>query len=89
MRDERVYYVFILASESGTLYVGVTSNLEGRLDQHKSRSIKGFTQKYGVKKLLYYEGFDDVYLAITHERKSKSGGEKRKFPCLKSRIQDG
>lgn len=44
MSEERTYYVYILASESGTLYVGITSNLEGRMDQHKLGFVKGFTQ---------------------------------------------
>lgn len=71
MREERVYYVYILASDTGTLYVGVTNDIEGRMLQHKSEFVKGFTQKYKVKKLLYYEGFDDIYLAIAREKEIK------------------
>ena len=58
-----LYYVYILAS--------VTSNLEGRMAQRKSGEIAGFTRKYKVKKLLYYEEYDDVYLAITREKEIK------------------
>ena len=78
MRDERVYYVYILASDSGTLYVGVTNNVEGRVMQHKLGSVKGFTQKYKVKKLLYFEEFEDVYLAITREKEIKRWRREKK-----------
>ena len=73
------YYIYILASESGTLYVGVTSNLEGRMDQHKLGKVNGFTQKYKVKKLLYYEEFDDVYLAISREKEIKKWRREKKI----------
>ena len=78
MREKRSYYVYILASDSGTLYVGVTNDIEGRMHQHKSRSIKGFTQKYKVKKLLYFEEFEDVYLAITREKEIKKWRREKK-----------
>ena len=78
MRDERVYYVYILASDSGTLYVGVTNNVEGRVMQHKLGSVKGFTQKYKVKKLLYYEEFGDIYLAIAREKEIKRWRREKK-----------
>ena len=72
------YYVYILASYSGTLYVGVTNDLEGRMHQHKSGSIKGFTKKYEVTRLLYYEEFDDVYLAIAREKEIKKWRREKK-----------
>jgi putative endonuclease len=78
MRDERVYYIYILASETGTLYVGVTNDIEGRMHQHKSAQVKGFTQKYKVKKLLYYEEFDDIYLAIAREKEIKKWRREKK-----------
>ncbi len=66
------YYFYILASKKdGTLYVGVTSNLRQRVYQHREGLIDGFTKKYGVKRLVYYETYDDVYLAIQREKNVK------------------
>tara|TARA_R110002072_G_scaffold79520_1_gene183375 strand:+ start:108 stop:419 length:312 start_codon:yes stop_codon:yes gene_type:complete len=65
-------YVYVMASRrNGTLYVGVTSDLERRVYQHKTGSIKGFTQKYGVKSLVYFEAFDDIEQAILREKALK------------------
>ena len=53
-----------MASASGTLYVGVSGNLEGRVWEHKQEKIEGFTKKYHCNKLVYYEEYDDIYQAI-------------------------
>jgi putative endonuclease len=64
--------VYILANKrNGTLYVGVSSNLVGRVWQHKRGDIEGFTKKYGVKMLVWYEVTDDIYAAITREKQIK------------------
>lgn len=64
--------VYILASQKkGTLYVGVTGNLLQRVWQHKQEQVEGFTQKYGVKRLVYYEVADDIVSAITREKQIK------------------
>jgi putative endonuclease len=69
---ERAYYVYILASRlGGTLYIGVTSNLVGRVYQHRERLVKGFTRNYGISRLVYFEGFGDVSLAIQREKQLK------------------
>lgn len=66
------YYVYILASDkNGTLYVGVTSDLITRVNQHRSSENKGFTAKYNVKKLVYYEIHEYVYNAIEREKQIK------------------
>lgn len=66
------YYVYILASKrNGTLYIGITSNLPGRVYQHKTKKIKGFTEKYNVDKLVYYEQGEDPYNAIAREKQLK------------------
>jgi len=62
------YYVYILASSSGTLYIGVTNNLERRVSEHKLGIVEGFTKKYGCKKLVYYEHYSDINLAIAREK---------------------
>ena len=66
------YYVYILTTENNkVMYIGVTNNLERRLAEHKSRTIPGFTQKYNVHKLVYYEYFDDIKAAIAREKQLK------------------
>ena len=68
----RKYFVYILASyKYGTLYIGVTGNLQNRIDLHQSGKVKGFTQKYNVDKLVYYEEFESPELAIYREKQLK------------------
>ena len=64
--------VYILASKrNGTLYVGVTSNLAKRVWEHREQLVEGFTRKYGVHELVYYEIHDDMISAITREKQIK------------------
>jgi len=64
--------VYILASKpNGTLYIGVTSDLAKRVWEHKNDSVEGFTKKYGVHRLVYYELHDDKPEAITREKQVK------------------
>jgi putative endonuclease len=72
------YFVYILASESVTLYIGVTSNLEGRMWEHRNELVEGFTKKYGCKKLIFFEHTGDVYAAISREKELKSWNRGRK-----------
>ena len=66
------YYVYIMASSrNGTLYVGVTGNLSLRVYEHKNHLVKGFTSRYCVDKLVYFECFVDVNEAIKHEKRLK------------------
>ena len=66
------FYVYILASKrNGTLYTGVTSNLIQRVWQHKHDVIQGFTRKYNVKTLVYYEVHENAESALTREKKIK------------------
>jgi len=66
------YYVYILASKkNGTLYIGVTNNLLKRVYEHKSNLVGGFTQKYNVNNLVYYEEHNDIGKAITREKQMK------------------
>jgi putative endonuclease len=60
------------------LYTGVTSDLKRRVFQHKSKQIAGFTSRYNINKLVYYEIYDDVYNAISREKQIKGGSRKRK-----------
>jgi putative endonuclease len=66
------YYVYILASKiGGTLYVGVTNDLVRRVYQHRQKLADGFTKKYGVSKLVYYETHSDIEAAIVREKQMK------------------
>jgi len=66
------YFVYILASKkNGTLYIGMTNDLIKRVFEHKSDPIEGFTKKYSVHTLVYYERFSDVYSAIAREKQMK------------------
>ena len=66
------YYVYILASKkNGTLYIGVTNNLLKRVYEHKNKIVGGFTQKYNVHNLVYFEVHNDIRNAITREKQMK------------------
>ena len=68
----KTYYVYILASKrNGTLYIGVTNDLVRRIWEHKQGMVPGFTGKYGVKLLVYYEIFNDINAAIAREKRLK------------------
>ncbi|HAG27194.1 TPA: endonuclease [Patescibacteria group bacterium] len=69
---EKIYYVYILTNKSNSvLYIGVTSNLEKRIFEHKSKFVKGFTSKYNLNKLVYTASFISAYEAIAYEKKLK------------------
>lgn len=75
---EKNGYVYILFSnKNGTLYVGVTSNLIKRIYEHKNKLVKGFTEKYGIDKLGYFEIYNDIEQAIEREKQIKSGSRKK------------
>lgn len=68
----RNYFVYILASRrNGTLYIGVTNNLARRVWEHKNKIVKGFTEKYNIDKLVYYEVFTEISYAISREKQLK------------------
>jgi putative endonuclease len=68
------YYVYLLASRKhDTLYLGVTNDLIRRVYEHKTKAVPGFTSRYGVDRLVWYECYDDPTTAITRERSSRSG----------------
>lgn len=83
MRDHH-YYVYILASESGTLYIGVTNNLERRVSEHQQKIIKGFTEKYNCHRLIYYENFSNVNDAIAREKQLKKWRREKKESLVKT-----
>jgi putative endonuclease len=81
--------VYVLAScRNGTLYTGVTSNLQGRVWQHKNHVHEGFTKKYNVTTLVYYETFDDMPNAIEREKQIKAGSRQKKLALIESANPD-
>lgn len=86
---EKTYYVYILANKrNGTLYVGITSDLLKRVWQHKNKVFKGFTNKYRIDKLVYYQGFKDVSDAIAYEKKLKKWPRKWKVDLIEKENPD-
>jgi len=80
---EHNYYVYILARERNSVfYTGVTNDLIRRVYEHKAEIIKGFTQKYNVKMLVYYEHCEDVYAAIAREKVIKKWKRKYKMAII-------
>ena len=78
------YYVYILASRSLTLYTGVTSALKRRVLQHKLGSLKGFTRKYRIERLVYFESFADANQAIACEKRIKSWRREKKLALIRA-----
>ena len=77
------YYVYLLTNKSNSvLYTGVTNDLLRRVHEHKSGMIPGFTTKYCVKQLVYFEVFDDVEAAIAREKQIKSGSRQKKIDLI-------
>jgi putative endonuclease len=82
---ERFYFVYILASQrNGTLYIGVTNNLARRVHQHKTKQLSGFTARYDVHMLVWYEVYGDVNEAITREKQLKKWERRWKLELIES-----
>lgn len=81
---DRLYYVYILASRSRTLYTGVTGDLSRRVYQHKEKAHKGFTSRYYVTRLVYYAVFGDPRLAIAREKQIKAWRRSKKVALINS-----
>lgn len=77
---ESYYYVYIMAGRSGNLYTGVTSNLSKRVYEHKKGLVGGFTQRYRICRLVYFETFRDIRVAIEREKKNQ-GMDAGKASC--------
>ena len=76
------YWVYILTSRSGTLYIGMTNSIERRMREHKSGEFDGFASKYHCDRLVYLEGFDDVRSAIDREKQLKGWRREKKIALI-------
>jgi putative endonuclease len=77
------YFVYIMTNKNNTvLYTGVTNDLKRRVYQHKAKLISGFTKKYNVTRLVYYETCDDITAAIAREKQIKGGSRQKKLDLI-------
>ena len=81
---DHLYYVYIVASRSRTLYIGVTSHIEGRMEQHRNGTFKGFTSKYRCNRLVWFLRFPYVEDAIAYEKKIKGWTRARKIALIEA-----
>lgn len=80
----RQYYVYIMTNRSRTLYTGVTNDLERRVLEHKRKRVPGFTSKYNIGSLVYYEVWGDIRAAIGREKQIKSWLRSKKIALIQS-----
>ena len=78
------YYVYIMTNKSKTLYTGVTSNLMRRVQEHKEKLIEGFTSKYNIHILVYYESTSSVHAALAREKQIKGWLRAKKIALINS-----
>lgn len=76
------YWTYIVASRSGTLYIGMTNDLYVRVAQHQSGDIEGFSSQYGCNRLVYWESFDEVIKAINREKQLKGWSDRKRSLSL-------
>ena len=89
MMTSKTYWVYLLASrKNGTLYIGVTNSLERRTWQHQRKTSGGFTQRYGVDRLVYFEDFRDIANAIAREKQLKAGSRAKKIALIEKENPD-
>jgi putative endonuclease len=78
------YWVYIVSSRSGTLYIGVTNSIERRMREHKSGEFEGFASEYDCNRLVYGESYDDVYKAIGREKQLKGWRRSKKIALIEA-----
>ena len=84
MTDEKNYYVYILSSQRRVLYTGITSAIERRVFQHKTHAFGGFTAKYNVTTLVYFERYGSVHAAIRREKEIKDWRREKRVALIES-----
>ena len=84
MLTDKTFYLYIMASKTGTLYVGMTNNIKRRVYEHKHHLIPGFTDKYRIERLLYVETVNDPVSAIKREKQIKAWRREKKVSLIDS-----
>jgi putative endonuclease len=84
MGEERCYFVYIMANASKRLYTGMTNSLRRRMREHKLKRAPGFTAKYNVTRLVYFERFEDVRNAIEREKQIKVWNRAKRLALVES-----
>ena len=80
---EKEFCIYIMTNKNNTvLYTGVTNDLKRRVFEHKAKLVDGFTKKYNITKLVYYEVCDSSYLAISREKQIKGGSRQKKIDLI-------
>jgi len=83
--SEKQGFVYLMMNTNNTvIYAGVTADLKKRIYEHRVKLLGGFTAKYNVNKLVYYEVYDDIAMAIEREKQIKAGSRKKKIELIKS-----
>jgi putative endonuclease len=82
IRRVREYHVYIMASRSGVLYIGVTNDLTRRVSEHQRKAVPGFTARYRVSRLVHFESFDQVRDAIAREKQLKGWRREKKIALI-------
>jgi putative endonuclease len=86
---EKHFCVYIMTNKSNTvLYTGVTNDIVRRVYEHKQKLIKGFTSRYNITKLVYYEATTDINSAIAREKQIKAGSRRKKIALIESMNPD-
>jgi len=81
---DKQFYVYIMTNKNNTvLYTGMTNDLHRRVFEHKNKLLDGFTKKYNINKLVFYEMYDDIRYAISREKQIKGGTRARKIELIK------
>jgi len=81
----KIGYIYLMTNNANTvIYTGVTGNLQKRIYEHKEKLVEGFTKKYNVTKLVYYEEFDNILNAIEREKQIKGGSREKKINLIKN-----
>jgi putative endonuclease len=89
IRDSmKAYWVYIMASKSLNLYTGVTGNLQRRVLQHRQKLLQGFSARYNINRLVYYETFGDIFAAIRREKQIKGWLRVKKIALIESANRD-
>jgi len=89
MGRDKVFFIYIITNKNNSvLYTGVTSDLIKRIYQHKNKIVKGFSKRYNLEKLVYFEAFGDPELAIRKEKQLKGGPRQKKLDLINAMNPD-